>query len=177
MPPAVHPHYVSVLRELVCVDLDYGWGRGEPTPLDEYRRRFPALFADPETARAIVWEDYRQRRQAGQEPDPEDYRRRFGVNPIDGQDAGSTDGASGPSVAHSDSPPTSVVIVKPSTGGDWAARLDELGTGAVPGAADLYRAVRQSDPAAADRYARAIAALPRVGQSFAGFRLEAELGR
>jgi serine/threonine protein kinase/tetratricopeptide (TPR) repeat protein len=173
LPPSVHPHYVSVLRELVCVDLDYGWGRGEPTPLDEYRRRFPALFADPATARAIVWEDYRQRRQAGQEPDPEDYHRRFGVNPIDQRDIFPTDGAADAP----DCPSRTHVKGKPAAPRDWAAGLDELGTRAAPGAADLYREARQSDPAAADRYARAIAALPRVGESFAGFRLEAELGR
>src|SRR5436190_13592934 len=66
VPPPDHPHYAAILRELVCIDLDYGWSRGRPTPLDEYRRRFPELFADPDGLRAVVWEDYRQRRQAGE---------------------------------------------------------------------------------------------------------------
>src|SRR5437763_16508668 len=65
LPPPADPLYLPVLRELVCVDLDYGWGRGAPTPLDDYRRRFPVLFTDPAAARAVVWEDYRQRRPAG----------------------------------------------------------------------------------------------------------------
>ena len=63
LPPPRDPLYPAVLRELVCVDLDYGWDRGRPVPLDEYRRRFPDLFRDPAGRRAVVWEDYRQRRR------------------------------------------------------------------------------------------------------------------
>ncbi len=185
LPPSSHPHYLSVLRELVCVDLDYGWDRGEPTPLDDYRRQFPALFADPAVARAVVWEDYRQRRQAGQVPDGEDYRRRFGVNPVDFQVEPACADSLVPSSSADVGPATQVVSpyarMAPSpigaTDDDWAARLDGLGNKDVPGAADLYREIHQSDPVAAEQYARSIAAQPRVGESFAGFRLEAELGR
>ncbi|HEY1377014.1 MAG TPA: serine/threonine-protein kinase, partial [Gemmataceae bacterium] len=197
LPPAADPLYLPVLRELVCVDLDYGWGRGDPTPLADYRRRFPALFADPEAARAVVWEDYRQRRLAGEEPDPEDYRRAFGVSPVgDEEDGPRTEAVAvlpsppvgeGPEVRADETPATRVVcpdavVAPPMIGASgsangWADRLDAVGTGAKAGAADLYREARRSDPAAAERYAKALAALPGVGDEFHGFRLEAELGR
>src|SRR5205823_618138 len=157
LPPPGHPLYLPVLRELVRVDLDYGWAGGAPTPLAEYRRRFPALFADAATARAVVWEDYRQRRLAGEEPDPADYRREYGVSPLgDGEDGPRTDAvAVTPADGEDrDPPPTQVVCdagpvapaaAKPGAGSNrrsgefWADRLDALGTGATPGAADLYR--------------------------------------
>ena len=149
LPPAGHPKYLSIVRELVCVDIDYGWARGEPTPLEEYRQRFPALFADPEVAQAVVWEDYRQRRQAGQEPDLEDYRRRFGVSPTEPTDAWAI------SATHRDD------FAGRVSADDWAARLDDLGCGSVSGMADLFRATHQSNPAAAEQLARTIEAMPR----------------
>jgi serine/threonine protein kinase/Flp pilus assembly protein TadD len=170
LPPPADSYYLLVLRELVCVDLDYGWGRGNPTSLDEYRRRFPRLFDDPTAVKAIVWEDYRQRRQAGQEPDPEDYHRRYGVNPVEVP-------ARPEPIGNGDVPPTEVMHVRPVAADDLAARLEALGAEAPAGAADLYRAARRSDPAAADRYARAMAAMPKVGEAVAGFRLMGELGR
>jgi serine/threonine protein kinase/tetratricopeptide (TPR) repeat protein len=172
LPPAAHPHYLPVVQELVCVDLDYGWARGEPTPLEDYRQRFPTLFADSAAARAIVWEDYRQRRQAGQEPDPEAYRQ-FGVNTNDFATAEAKSSPSGEAISGA----AFLNRDQSRPAGNWAARLDSLGNGVAPGAADLYRAAHQADPVAAERYARAMAALPRVGDSFAGFRLDAELGR
>jgi serine/threonine protein kinase/predicted Zn-dependent protease len=164
LPPSDHPLYLTILRELVCVDLDYGWGRGQATTLDEYRRQFPALFADVRAVQAIVWEDYRQRRQAGEEPDPEDYRRKYGVSPL-------TDKI--PPVGDDSGPPTRVIPEADAL----ADRLDALGAGAPRGSADLYHATHRTNPAAAERYARVLASLPQIGEVFAGFRLEAELGR
>src|SRR4051794_10890539 len=46
-----------------------------------------------------------------------------------------------------------------------------------PDADELYLATRRSDPVAAEQYAEAQAAMPEVGDTFLGFRLEAELGR
>src|SRR5438094_722990 len=44
-------------------------------------------------------------------------------------------------------------------------------------ALDLLRDVDRTDPAAARKLADAALAMPRVGEEFLGFRLEAELGR
>lgn len=167
LPPADHPLYRRVLRELICIDLDYGWSRGEPTPLDEYRTRFPELFDDPECKHAVVWEEFRQRQQLGQAPDIEEYQRRYGVDfadyKLNGHDP------------KSESAPSKPIVRVP---GDWAERLDALGArlSALPGLADKYQEARQSNPAAADKFARTIASLPQVGETFAGFRLEAILG-
>src|SRR3954451_18446786 len=59
LPPAGHPLYLGVLCELVRIDLEFGWTGGRPAPLDDYRRRFPALFADRDATRAVAFEEYR----------------------------------------------------------------------------------------------------------------------
>src|SRR5262245_22027151 len=64
-PAADHPEYLPILCELVRVDLEFGWRRGRPRGLQEYQRQFPRLFDDPESLRAIAFEDYRLRRLAG----------------------------------------------------------------------------------------------------------------
>ncbi len=80
LPDPAHPLYRDVLRELVRVDLEYGWEQGRSRGLADYRGRFPQLFERPDDVRAIAFEEYRLRRQAGQDPDPEEYRRAFGVD-------------------------------------------------------------------------------------------------
>lgn len=74
LPPRQHPLYREVLLELVRVDLEYGWEHGRAQPLEEYRRRFPELFCDPLALHDIAFEEYRLRRQAGEEPLPTDYQ-------------------------------------------------------------------------------------------------------
>src|SRR5262245_64682091 len=80
LPPPTHPHYLAVLRELVRVDLEYGWGCRRPRPLHEYRRRFPALFKDPQALQEVTIEEYRLRLLAGADPTPEEYQRQYGVS-------------------------------------------------------------------------------------------------
>jgi serine/threonine protein kinase/Flp pilus assembly protein TadD len=63
------------------VDLEYGWARGQPTPLEDYQRRFPELFRDPASFQAVTFEEYRLRKQAGEEPRYSEYLRRF---PLEG---------------------------------------------------------------------------------------------
>ena len=41
LPPADHPLHAAVLRELVRVDLEFGWERGRPKDLAEYRAPSP----------------------------------------------------------------------------------------------------------------------------------------
>ena len=80
LPPAGHPLHLSVARELVRIDLEFNWGSGRPKPLEEYRGDFPDLFRDRESLSAIAFEDYRLRRQAGEDAAPAEYERRFGVD-------------------------------------------------------------------------------------------------
>jgi DNA-directed RNA polymerase specialized sigma24 family protein len=80
LPTPDHPLYRQVLRELVRVDLEYGWEHGRPKRLEEYQRLFPELFRDPESVQEIAFEEYRLRQQAGENPGPDDYQQRFGVS-------------------------------------------------------------------------------------------------
>src|SRR5438132_10561319 len=79
LPAPDHPLYRQVLCEIVRVDLDLHWSSGRPKRLEEYQRAYPALFDDPDAVRQIALEECRLRRQAGEEPDLDDYLRRFGL--------------------------------------------------------------------------------------------------
>ena len=48
LPSPDHPLYLAVLCELVRVDLEYGYEENRPGRLEDYERRFPELFRDPE---------------------------------------------------------------------------------------------------------------------------------
>jgi Sigma-70, region 4 len=88
LPDADHPLYRRVLRELIRVDLEYGWERDRPKSLDEYRQLFPELFRDPENVHEIAFEEYRLRQQAGQNPDPAEYAQRFAIGTENWANAG-----------------------------------------------------------------------------------------
>src|SRR5438045_1178284 len=79
LPAPGHPRYGEVLRELVRVDLEYGWRSGRRRQLEDYQRRFPELFQDPAGLREIVFEEFRLRRLAGENPTPAEYQQRFGL--------------------------------------------------------------------------------------------------
>lgn len=72
LPEPGHPLYSKLLRELVRVDLEYGWDRGQP------RSSFPKLFSDRESLQAITLEEYRLPHLAGGKATPAEYERRFG---------------------------------------------------------------------------------------------------
>jgi serine/threonine protein kinase/tetratricopeptide (TPR) repeat protein len=80
LPARDHPLYLAVLCELVRVDLEYGWRGGRPRRLEEYEARFPELFQDRERVQEIAFEEYRLRRQLGDNPTPGEYGRRWGVH-------------------------------------------------------------------------------------------------
>jgi hypothetical protein len=87
LPSRGHPLYRQVLCELLRVDLELHWSAGRPKHLEEYQETFPALFEDTEAVREIALEECRLRRQAGEEPNLDDYLRRFGLPPEDRQPA------------------------------------------------------------------------------------------
>src|SRR5205823_4932570 len=62
------------------VELEHDWEHGLPRSLEYYRTLFPDAFADQCLLREIGFEEYRLRRQAGQDPDPEEYARNLGIN-------------------------------------------------------------------------------------------------
>ncbi|MBL8797061.1 MAG: serine/threonine protein kinase, partial [Planctomycetia bacterium] len=177
LPPPEHPLYLPVLRELVRVDLEYGWKRRQPRGLDDYRQRFPRLFDDPTSLRDVTFEEYRLRKQAGQAPTPDEYRERYGVDP--GKWPG---GAS-----KTQTPPGAAAAMLGEAAQAYrefrlwqAADPEERAEFAAPPddpAALLFSSLYASQPDAADQLAQALTQLPEVGSDFLGFRLLGELGR
>jgi serine/threonine protein kinase/Flp pilus assembly protein TadD len=94
LPGPEHPHFLSILRELVRADLEYSWRRGQSKLVEDYLAAFPQLRQDRAGLLAIAFEEYRLRQQAGEHPTPAEYRRRFCVDtrewPIDLSDHDAT---------------------------------------------------------------------------------------
>jgi serine/threonine protein kinase len=173
LPPSDNPNYSPAVCELVRVDLEFGWGAGRPRSLDDYCRTFPAVFRDAATLSLVAYEEFRQRQSHGQEPTPTEYARKYGVNTADWPLA----------------EPPGTIEIDGAAGLEAASRIyrqcrgerGDLETAAAPGVAgdalDMFRAIHEVDPAAARRLADGTLELPSVGETFQGFRLEAELGR
>lgn len=84
VPPERHPFRLAVLEELVRIDLENRWLRGQPRWLEDYLLRFPELFEISSAVRTLAFEEFRLRRRLGQPVDAEEYRRRFGIDPTRG---------------------------------------------------------------------------------------------
>src|SRR3954454_20544660 len=79
LPAATDAGYVRIAIELIRVDLELSWARGERKRLDDYRVVAPTLFDDPRHLAEIAFEEYRLRRQAGEPVDSSEYRQRYSV--------------------------------------------------------------------------------------------------
>lgn len=80
LPPAGHPLYKEVLIELVRVDLEYHWQSGIKKNLASYRQNVPSLFDDATLLESIAYEEYRQRRLAGEQVAPAEFAEQYGVD-------------------------------------------------------------------------------------------------
>src|SRR5947207_182789 len=80
LPPADHPLHILVLEELIRIDLEHHWLRGDPRWLEDYLRRFPALLEASASVRTLAFEEFRLRRRAGQAPSADEYKLRFGID-------------------------------------------------------------------------------------------------
>src|SRR4051812_19382472 len=78
-PPPDHPERLTILCELVRVALEHRRGRGQARPLEAYRDASPDVFGHAGHLRAMIFEEYRLRLQAGEGPTREEYRDRFGA--------------------------------------------------------------------------------------------------
>lgn len=185
LPPPSDPRRPRVLVELICIDLEIGWEHGQPTPLTDYRQRFPEAFDDRIGREQIVFEDYRQRIRAGQDPVAAEYAQRFDVSTDDWPSAEDIRSA-----GDSSTPQTATVDVPDPMGLAAAARAyqefrqqpdaDPGDFKASSGAADatrLFGDLHERNPEAALRLAQAATSMPTTGSEFAGFRLVRELGR
>ncbi len=157
LPPPDDALHGQVLRELVRVDMEYAWRRGEPCTIAEYVRRFPHLRDDAQGLEEIVFEERRLRAQT------------------DAQPAG--DPAQGPAGA-ADFLSRFLDQEVPRFREGWRSERASA-QAREPAGRGLAEAVRsyRSFQREGGRVAGAAAAMPAVGDAFLDFRLVAELGR
>ena len=79
LPEPTQPYYSTVLGELIRVDMDIRWGRKEPRKLREYVEKFPQIREDTISFSNVCYEDYRQRRLAGEDIDSILYEQSYGI--------------------------------------------------------------------------------------------------
>jgi serine/threonine protein kinase/tetratricopeptide (TPR) repeat protein len=79
LPPDDDTLYLPVLCELIRVDLEYCWCNRRPRRLEAYQERFPELFRNRDYLAEIAFEEYRLRRQMGDDACPVEYEKRWGV--------------------------------------------------------------------------------------------------
>ena len=70
LPESNHPHFVEILCELVCIELELHWSHGQARSLQHYRDEFPELFDHHACLQQIAFEEFRQRVQAGRPVSP-----------------------------------------------------------------------------------------------------------
>ncbi len=163
LPPEGDDMYPAVLRELVRIDMEMGWGSDAPRGLEYYRADFPSLFSDRESLQEIAFEEYRLRKQAGQHPRPEEYASRYGVCvdgwPADEEQSVFLSAVTAPGPLFGVPEPGSVRIESAAAGSNTVAARRFRHAGA--------EAVVERSPIK----------LPEAGQSFCGFDLSEEIGR
>jgi hypothetical protein len=75
--PADSALRLPALVEMVKIDLERQWQRGERRPLEAYLHAFPELAAWGTVTGELLLVEYQVRRQFGDTADPDDYERRF----------------------------------------------------------------------------------------------------
>lgn len=194
LPERTDSDYLQAARDLIRVDIEICWHRGEPKQLESYRDLLPEVFADRASLEELTAVELRLRRQAGENPSPEEYEQRFGVCPrtlISG--AGATNGnedvsSQADAVSEVLAPTIHLNDLRLASVAYQAFRKRRVATGSPsmkawyaslsckPEYADLYCHIHSSDPEAASRLAMAVTAMPHVGCAFLEFQLVAELG-
>jgi serine/threonine protein kinase/Flp pilus assembly protein TadD len=80
LPEVKDPAYARIAVELIRVDLELSWARGEKKRLEDYRAIAPPVFADPRYLAGIAFEEYRLRTHAGESVDSSEYRQRYSID-------------------------------------------------------------------------------------------------
>ncbi len=81
LPSATDPSHPQALAEMIRVDIEYGWADGRPKRVADYLAEFPELAGHARLIHELAFEEYRQRLECGEQPDPGEYRERYGVDP------------------------------------------------------------------------------------------------
>ncbi len=194
LPGHGDPLRSRVLRELVRAGLGLGQARGGRRTLGDYLAAYPELAADREAVEELAFEEYQLRRRAREEVSEAEYERRYGIDAFDWpyrlDEAGAARVSFGwsPAIDRATTAIRAADDVEPVARSYLEFRLGPEGeggdvdawcrsAGGAPGPAKLIRDLHDSDPAGAERFARAVATLPKPGDEFQGFRLVHELGR
>jgi serine/threonine protein kinase/Flp pilus assembly protein TadD len=166
LPDHGHPLYRPLLGEYIRIDLEHAWTRGRPRRLTEYAANFPAVLEQVGLLRAVAFEEYRQRRRAGEAATPAEYLAAYGIDTADWPliDPGSV---AGPPIADEDLARTNIIQTP------------------MPGGTVVVNDVRPADAAtdhlldghSVSQWVKAAESLPEPGTAFLGFRLVEELGR
>jgi len=160
LPPVGDPSREHTVCELVRVDLDLRWSRGEKPNLDHYLHRFPEL-KEPSALAAVAYEDYRQRIMSGQAPARDDYARRYQLNVSDWPGPEAATAPLGPGTEEANS--SRRALHEPTLRADVQPLVEverEFN--------DVSDATRQA--------LKTASTLPEVGQTLLGFRLAAGTG-
>lgn len=80
LPRQGHPLYLEARRELVRLDMDYGWQNRCPKRLAVYVAMFPDLLDDAQSAQDITFEEYRLRVLVGEDVSAMEYGKLYGVD-------------------------------------------------------------------------------------------------
>lgn len=154
LPEPTHPLYLTILCELVRIEMEHDWHAGRPTSLETYRSRFPDLFAEPTCVRELEFEENRLRAQAHSRPPAAlaDSRQTMEGDPA--------------------LTARSYRQFSQRSGGDASANQ-----GGIDGTAAHPSVVADRHGSGPETATRAALDWPAVGSSFLGFRLVRELGR
>ncbi len=160
LPPLNHSHFERIASELICIDMEMRWSLGTQKSISDYRSEYPHLFNNPAVVQELAYEDYRQRVQAGEPIQPQEYRDRYAV------DVSAWPQPSGTSSSPQDIR-TQVISPQPIT-------HEEARTPGMRAA--IVEALRESAPRDAERLDEAFGQMPKRGDRVFGFELTEELG-
>jgi eukaryotic-like serine/threonine-protein kinase len=173
LPGRDHPLYQPVLRELACVELELSRVRGQARRLEDYRAAYPELFEDRECLAALAYQEYRLRRESGEDVGPAEYRERYGLD-TDGWPE-PRGGAAGPGELRQDWREQAAALYENYRRVEETRVTSASFFGSVEHA-DLLLELQRGDSQTARLFADAVPR-PEAGADFAGFRLVRELGR
>lgn len=80
LPAPQDPLFLSILCELVRIDIEFRWSHRIPRPLEDYLHQYSSLQHDPDALQQVAFEEYRQRLHSGERVTPCEYTDRFGVD-------------------------------------------------------------------------------------------------
>ena len=152
LPPPGTDSYLKLLIELIRVDMEFSWNEGNPRAISDYLQQYPELKRDKQALAEVGYEEYRQRRLAGQKPSPVEYHQQFQI-----------DVAAWP-----------VALIDGDCPASVGRMTTQLQMNITPALVDE---VKKEDPPSGYFLSTSDRNLPKAGGTFLDFVLERELGQ